>query len=213
MLKLKPFLRSDQFNFIKSQIQIVINGYASSHDSAVLSALTELTSEKVSLVCKMNEEQRQVIDKIAIVTGREAADEYLLQVQQYVIPFPNVTEQMIKKVFPKVKKLKIPNLENVDLKEISYVSWNDKGSNKRYMITKYENKLLGLHGSFTSINKKGICAICNHHEELGMFVSKVKGSSIGTFTTKGNYICVDSQKCNNNLTSMKKLHDFFEIHA
>jgi hypothetical protein len=38
-------------------------------------------------------------------------------------------------------------------------------------------------------------------------MSKVK-SGKETYTTKGNYICKDSQKCNHNLITLDKLNDF-----
>lgn len=31
------------------------------------------------------------------------------------------------------------------------------------------------------------------------------------FYNGGNYICVDSQKCNQNITSLDKLHHFIEV--
>ncbi|GAA3328929.1 hypothetical protein GCM10020331_074890 [Ectobacillus funiculus] len=37
-----------------------------------------------------------------------------------------------KKLFPKSeKKLKVPSLEHIDEREISYLGWNDQGSNKK----------------------------------------------------------------------------------
>lgn len=127
-----------------------------------------------------------------------------------MIPFKEVTEKTIKKLFPKAKKIKVPILEDMDLNEISYWGWNDKGSNKKYIVAHHDHKHVGLQGTFKSINKKGICALCNHHEEIGMFLSETKGLAIGTFIKRGNYICEDSQKCNQNITTLDKLNDFIE---
>ena len=42
----------------------------------------------------------------------------------------------IKKLFPKAKKLKLPDMEEMDMKEISYLSWIDKGSSRKFIIAK-----------------------------------------------------------------------------
>lgn len=208
---MKPFIRSDQYNFIKAQIQILINGHATVNDNDVLQALKSIINEKVlHLFIDMSEEQRQVLDPIITIEDNDKAEEYLSQVKPYVIPFKEVTEITIKKLFPKAKKLKVPILENVDLKEISYLGWNDKGSNKKYIVALSDHKLVGLQGTFKSINKKGICALCNHYEEIGMFLSETKGLAIGTFIKRGNYICENSQTCNQNIITLDKLNDFIE---
>ena len=69
---------------------------------------------------------------------------------------------------------------------------------------------LGLHGTIKPTNKKGICAICSRFEEVGMFMSETKGTVQGTFIKKGNYICLDSMKCNQNITTLDKMNDFIE---
>ncbi|HWO94980.1 MAG TPA: FusB/FusC family EF-G-binding protein, partial [Bacillus sp. (in: firmicutes)] len=190
-----PFIRSDQYNFIKAQTQSLINGHSTVNDMDVLNALKSMAEEKVAnLFEDINEEQKQLMAPILEIEDKAHAEEFLEQLKPYVIPFKEVTEQTLKKLFPKAKKLKLPLLENIDLKEISYLSWYDKGSNKKYIVVGHENKLIGLHGTFENSNQKGICAICNAYEEVGMFLSETKGSEKGTFIKRGNYICQDSQK-------------------
>ncbi|WP_028401722.1 FusB/FusC family EF-G-binding protein [Ectobacillus panaciterrae] len=206
---MEPFIRSDQYNFIKAQTQILINGHSTTNDMDVLHALKDIAKEKVlDLFMDMSDEKKQFIDPILNIKDKTNAEEFLSQLKPYVIPFKEVTEQTIRKLFPKAKKLKIPSLENIDLKEISYLCWDDKGSNKKYIVAQHHNKLIGLQGTFTSINQKGICALCNRFEEIGMFISEAKGSVQGTFIKRGNHICQDSQKCNQNLITLDKLNDF-----
>lgn len=208
---MKPFIRSDQYHFIKAQTQILINGHASANDTGVLDALKSLAKEKVlHLFADVSKEQAQLLQPIVDIKNKEDAEVFLSQIKPYVVPFQEITEQTIKKLFPKVKKLKVPSLEHVDVREISYLGWNDQGSNKKYLVAPYHNRLIGLQGTFNIINQKGICALCNHHAEVGMFMSKTKGSGIDTFTKRGNYICQDSYACNHNLTTLEKLHDFIE---
>lgn len=60
------------------------------------------------------------------------------------------------------------------------------------------------------IHLKGVCALCHKHSEVGMFHVKEKGKVEGTFTNRGNYICQDSQSCNNHLTSIEKVYEFVD---
>lgn len=204
-----PFIRSDQYNYIKNQIQILINGYTTVNDKGVLNALKTLTDEKIiHLFDDLSGEQRQIFNPIVEIRERDQAEVFLSQLKQYVIPFKDITEQSIKKLFPKAKKLKVPSLDQIDRYEISYLGWNDTGSNKKYIVAEQNDKLVGLHGSFKNVSKKGICTICHGHEELGMFIMETRGSEQGTYIKRGNYICQDSQKCNQNIKSLDRLADF-----
>ncbi|MCM3706247.1 MULTISPECIES: FusB/FusC family EF-G-binding protein [Cytobacillus] len=206
---MEPFIRNDQYNFIKYQTQVLINGHASVNDTGVLNALKSLSAEKVlGLFAELSEEQNRLLSPISDIKERDQADTFLADIMKYVIPFPSVTEQSIKKLFPKAKKLKMPAPENIDFKEISYLGWDDKGTNRKYMISLLDGKLTGIFGTFRPLGKKGICAICNKLEETGMFLTEIKGSQLGTYTKRGNYICQDSRKCNENLISLENLNDF-----
>ncbi|OZI11804.1 elongation factor G-binding protein [Bacillaceae bacterium SAS-127] len=204
---MEPFIRSDQFHFIQSQAQILTNGHASVSDIDVLQALKSLAKEKIfALFPNINEEQQQVL--APILTIEEKAEAVLAQLKPYVLPFPTVTEQTLKKLFPKAKKLKTSFLKEVNWEGISYLSWEDLGSNKRFIIAPYENKLIGLQGTFNPVTKKSICALCHQYEEVGMFMTEVKGPQQGTFVKRGNYICQDPQACNENMTTLDQLHHF-----
>ncbi len=42
-------------------------------------------------------------------------------------------------------------------------------------------------------------------------MSETKGAVLGTFTKRGNYICRDSLKCNENMISLQKLEEFIKL--
>ncbi|MEH7462427.1 FusB/FusC family EF-G-binding protein [Bacillus thuringiensis] len=208
---MNAFIRSDQYNFIKSQAHILVNGHATANDKGVIAALKSLATEKVlHLFEDLTDEQKELIDMILTVENREGAELFLLRLTPYVIPFQEMSEQTLKKLFPKAKKLKLPKMEEINMKETSYLSWIDKGTNRKFIIARKDNKFVGVQGTFQSINKKGICSLCHKHEEVGMFLVEIKGDVPGTFVKKGNYICRDSTVCNCNITSLDKLHDFIE---
>ena len=206
---MKPFIKSEQYNFIKLQTQILINGHATANDKDVVHTVKSVAKERVlELFNELDDGQKQLLDPIDTIKDPAHAEAFLLELKPYVIPFKDVTEQTVKKLFPKAKKLKAPKMENIDLREISYLGWDDKGSGKKFIIAPWHNKLVGLHGTFKPSHKKGICAICSRFEEVGMFLSETKGTVQGTFIKKGNYICNDSMKCNLNITTLDKLDDF-----
>ncbi|MBS4172678.1 FusB/FusC family EF-G-binding protein [Bacillus sp. FJAT-49736] len=206
------FIRADQYQFIKLQTQILINGHSSVNDRKVLNALKSLTYDKVmNVFSDLSMEQKQLLEQISDVEDSQLAEAFIGKIKPYVIPFKEVTEQTVKKLFPKAKKLKLPALDGVDFKEISYLGWDDKGSNKKYLIAPLNHKLIGLHGNFTSSSKKGVCVLCQRHSEIGLFMSEIKGKVQGTYTRRGNYICQDSIKCNENLTSLSKLEEFITL--
>ncbi|WP_103107257.1 FusB/FusC family EF-G-binding protein [Brevibacillus reuszeri] len=206
---MEPFIKSHEYNFIKAQVQAVINGHANSSDRSVLNALKDMAKEKVfQLFPDLTEEQKQLLEPIHHIEDRTQSKKLLAELSPYVIPFRVVTEQALKKLFPKVKKLKAPKADEINWKELSYLGWFDEGSSRKYIVTHLDNKLVGVHGTFTSINQKGVCAICNDFADLGMFVADIKASGDGAYLKKGNYICEDSQQCNRNITDLDKLHDF-----
>ncbi|KMJ55138.1 ferrous iron transporter A, partial [Bacillus sp. LL01] len=137
------------------------------------------------------------------------AESFLSELKHYVIPFKNVTEKTITKLFPKAKKLKVPPLEEIDFKEISYLGWYDIRSERKFLIVDYNGKLKGIQGTFQESNK-GICSLCNQHQDIGLFMSKVKAGK-ETYTNRGNYICSDSHKCNQNLITLDELNKFVEL--
>ncbi|QWH17191.1 elongation factor G-binding protein [Bacillus mycoides] len=208
---MEAFIRSDQYNFIKSQAYILANGHATANDRGVIQALKSLAIEKIiHLFENLTDEQKELIDTVLTVENREGAESFLLKINPYVIPFQEVTAQTLKKLFPKTKKLKLPDMDEINMKETSYLSWIDKGTSKKFIIAKNNNKFVGLQGTFQSINKKSICSLCHGHEEVGMFLVEIKGKIPGTFVKKGNYICKDGVACNHNMKSLDKLQDFIE---
>ncbi|MCP8967726.1 FusB/FusC family EF-G-binding protein [Ectobacillus ponti] len=208
---MEPFIRSEHYNFIKSQVQVLINGHASANDRNVLAALRAVTWEKVAeLFGGLDGERADLLGPIVAIRSKEDAEPFLAGVKPYVIPFPAVTEGVVKKLFPKAKKLKAPSLEGLDLREFPYMGWDDKGSGRKYIVTAYKGKLTGIHGTFSTMHKKSVCALCNRHGEVGLFMSEKKGSTQDAFVRKGNYICRDSHACARQLTTLERLHDLIE---
>ncbi|MFD1032375.1 FusB/FusC family EF-G-binding protein [Metaplanococcus flavidus] len=205
------FIRNDQFNFIKSQAKILVNGKATSSDGEVLSVLRHLSQEKVfELFPSLNEEQKSVLAPLTAVKETADAEAFLEQLFAYVVPFKNTTDQGLKKLFPKAKKLKGPKLDSLDFKKLSYLGWIES-STLMYLVVERDGRLEGIHGSFNRSAKNGICSICNRHSQVGLFTAKTKGSGQDNFVKRGNYICQDNEVCNNNIETLERLHRFVEL--
>ncbi|MGD7024418.1 FusB/FusC family EF-G-binding protein [Rossellomorea vietnamensis] len=208
---MKPFIRNDQFNFIKAQTKVLINGHVNANDPGVMKALKAVTLEKVlSLLPAPSEEEHDLLSSIASIKDKQDAENYLAKLKPFVIPFREVSDKTLQKLFPKVKKLKLPNLENVDLREVTYLGWNDIGQERKYLVTEDNGKLIGMRGTFKNHSQKGVCTICNSIGEIGMFITESKAAANGTYRNRGNYICQDSQACNRSLQSEEKLKAFIQ---
>jgi hypothetical protein len=49
-LEMEPFIRSDQYNYIKAQTQLLVNGYGTVNDPNVLKALKSLAQERTFML-------------------------------------------------------------------------------------------------------------------------------------------------------------------
>ncbi|RLJ86737.1 FusB/FusC family EF-G-binding protein [Planococcus citreus] len=206
--RVEAFIRNDQFNFIKNQAKILVNGKAASNDREVVEVLRHLAQEKVfGLFPLITEEQSSLLSPLTAIADQAQADTYLEQLEAYLVPFKQVSLAGLKKLFPKAKKLKGPKLESLDFTRISYLGWIES-SNVMYLVTAQDGQLQGIHGSFTRSSKQGICSICNRHSEVGMFIAKTKGSTQDQFIKRGNYICQNSETCNEHIDTLERLDEF-----
>ncbi len=207
---MEQFMVPIQYNILKEQAKKLVKGLGVTRDRSVIKALKELVQEKSAEVFTgLNEEQQMLIDRVLELENKEQLEVYLAEVKNYVIPFPEITGQTIKKFFPKDKKLKAPKLTVEERSSIVYFCITDIGTNRKYIIYENAGELFGRRGTYGNQVKKGICAICNHLEEVTLFMMNSKKGSEGTFTKQGNTICMDSIKCNENITDSTKLTEFF----
>ncbi|MFD1020859.1 FusB/FusC family EF-G-binding protein [Thalassobacillus hwangdonensis] len=207
---MEAFIHHAQYNFIREQGRKLVGAYVTSQDSAVLEAIESLVEDDVlSEFPNRTEDQQRLLLSIKNMNTKEDLDIYLEMLKAYVHPW-KISEKKIEKLFPKVKKLNVPEVDEMDLRNYSYLSWIDQGSRKKFIVSEENGELIGVQGTFTPSNKDGICNICQEHESLGLFLTEKKGKELGTYSKKGNYICKDSERCNDNLTNLDGLQEFIE---
>jgi len=204
----EKFIKNEQLNFIKKQIALIKDSTKKNVPPNVLAAVIGLANAKIlELFPAASSEQQEMLDITRLKTDKEY-EHYIEHLEDCLQPFPNVTEQQLKKMFPKQKKLKLPDLSNIDFSKLTYLSWNDLRSNKKFIIYELEGKMAGIECEFTPASKKNICSICNSFGEVAYFstVTKAKKSNNPDYYKAiGNLICADSSECNKKITNVNYL--------
>ncbi|TRZ35930.1 elongation factor G-binding protein [Niallia circulans] len=205
------FINNEQLNYVKSQVALINDSMKKNVPEKVLTAVIDLANSKISaLFQNATQEQQDMLDVSKLKSDKEY-DRYIEQLAPYLLPFPRITEQQLKRMFPKQKKLKLPDLESIDYSKLTYLCWNDLRSNKKFIVYALNGKLVGIEGSLTPTSKKNLCTFCNCFTEVTYFstVTKAKNpKNPDYYKAIGNLICTDSTECNQKITNAEHLTAF-----
>lgn len=150
----EAFIKNEQLNFIKKQISNIKESMNKSLPKTVLAAVMELAEAKIfELFPQATSDQQELLD-ISKWKTKDEYEQYIERLAKYVLPFPKITEQQLKKLFPKQKKLRLPDFATIDLHQLTYLSWTDGKSNRKFVIHELDGKLVGVEGKMTPTNKK-----------------------------------------------------------
>lgn len=178
-----------------------------------LAAVIDLANSKIlDLFPNVLLEQQEMLDLSRLKTDKEY-EQYIQHLSGYLLPFPKITEQQLKKMFPKHKKLKLPDLSNIDHSQLTYLSWNDLRSNKKYIVYELEGKMVGIECEFAPTSKKNLCSFCNCFGEVAYFSTVTKAKKAKNpdyYKSIGNLICADSRECNKKITNVEYLTTFLK---
>jgi len=206
-----PFIRNHQYNVIKKQAEFLQKTLQTVADRRVLetvrySAVTNI----VEAFPVLSEVQKQMLEQISTLDSASDFQRYLSSLEPYLEPFPQISLKQIQKLFPKNKKLKLPDLNATDFRYLTYLSWVDIATNKLYIVYPFEGRFIGIEGRITPIHKKGYCLFCNRHQELAFFSVKTKpaNSSPDNLSFMGHYVCLGNQECNHRITNTGPLEKF-----
>lgn len=208
-----PFIRNHQYNMIKKQVKLLQNACSTVSDPKVVEAVrTTAVTKVLEAFPEATALQKQYFEKISTLNRTEDFQTYLQSLEPFLAEFEQVSSAQIKKLFPKVKKLKLPDLDVLDYKYVTYIGWTDIATNKMFLLYHLDGKLVGIEGKFTRANKKSICCLCNRHEEVALFSaiakSKPANASPDYYKAIGNYMCVSSDICNKNISDVEVLEKF-----
>ncbi|QYR19339.1 FusB/FusC family EF-G-binding protein [Paenibacillus sp. sptzw28] len=209
----KPFIRNHQYNLIKKQADLLRNACNTVSDRKVVDAVRYSVQLKINeALPDLSELQKQMLEKISTLNTAREFQYYMLSLEPYLAEFEHVTDKHIKKLFPKIKKLKVPDLAAIDYRYVTYLGWTDIATNKLFLVYHLSGQLIGVEGRYTPVNKKSICFLCNRHEEVALFSAITKSKPVNAspdyYKALGNYMCVNSDTCNKNITDVSALEKF-----
>ena len=149
---MKPFIKSYQYNVIKSDVIGLVNVLESGCSLDVLDSIKQMMWQRIyRLFTNLDQDKKALLDPIFYLNDKKEALVYLLRLKIYVIPFGKISEQLFSTFFD--NEIKLPSIETIDLRDISYFKWQDPGVNKQFIIASMNNELVGLKGIFTRANK------------------------------------------------------------
>ncbi|WP_433940849.1 FusB/FusC family EF-G-binding protein [Paenibacillus lautus] len=205
------FIRNHQFNVIKKQSEFLLKTLRTVADRRVLETVRFSTVANImDAFPSLNEDQKRMLGEVSTFEKAEDFERYLNNLEPYLESFPTITSKQIQKLFPKNKKLKLPDLTSIDFRYVTYLGWVDIASNRLFIVYPFEGRFIGIEGRITPTNKKGYCLFCNRHQELALFSVKTKpsGASADNLSAISHYVCLESQGCNHSITDTAALEKF-----
>lgn len=209
------FIRHHQMNFIRNEINKLKYALIHAADKSVIEGVKYRVETSISeLFPLLPEHEKNALFSVQKITSDVECEEYVNKLSSYVIEFPRITEKQIKKLFPKNKKLKIPDLTSADFGKMSYLSWTDISTSKLFLIYPLSGTIVGVECRFSVSNKHNVCAICHtpgSPGQVGLVTALCKpgrSSSPDYYKSVGNYMCLDSNECNKHIKDVAYLEKF-----
>ncbi|TCZ80186.1 elongation factor G-binding protein [Paenibacillus albiflavus] len=207
------FIRNHQYNLITRQVGLLQQAYDNVSDKKVINGVkNNIHARIIAAFPEATELQIEQLDQAAALSSNDDCLQYLSSLKTNLIAFDTVTEKQIKKLFPKIKKLKVLDLESIDYRYITYLGWTDIATNRLFIVYHLNGKLVGIEGRYTPLTKKSTCFLCNRPQEVALYsaITKFKPTNAASdyYKAIGNYMCVDSTTCNKHITDVAKLEKF-----
>jgi hypothetical protein len=213
--EIEPFLQPHQVNYMRKQIHTLISAFYFAGDYRVLAASRESVVDNLqSQFTGLTPEQTALIDQAVQVRDRDELKAYLQKLVPYVIPFPEITGAEIRKLFPKVKKLMLPDLAHLDRSRIEYLGWRDVATNAIYFVRRIGGKWVGNECRYL-LGQRGrtyMCSWCGRGfagDGVALVTKQLKVKNVQDgYKTIGHHLCLDSQACNDSLTTITDMETF-----
>jgi hypothetical protein len=205
------FIRNHQYNYIKKQSDFVLKTLRSVADRRVLETVRYRAAVNVTeAFSSLTTEQEDMLKPISTFEKADDFQRYISGLEPFLEPFPPITLKQIQKLFPKNKKMKLPDLQSIDFRYVTYLAWIDISTNKLFIVYPYEGQFLGVEGRIIPTHKKGYCLFCNRQQELAFLTVKTKPetASADNYASVGQYVCIDNQGCNQSITDIGSLERF-----
>ncbi|MGZ4107020.1 MAG: FusB/FusC family EF-G-binding protein [Tumebacillaceae bacterium] len=210
-----PFLHPHEINLIRKRLHTLIGAFYTTGDNRVLRAAKDsIMQQLLEHFTDLTAEQRALLEEAGNVRDKEELMFYLAKLAPYVIPLPTITAAEIRKLFPKVKKLTLPNLEALEYSTLTYIGWRDIATNSLYLVHRIGGKWVGTECKYVlgPKNRTFMCKWCNQPgagDEIALVTTQVKNRAIlDGYKSIGNHFCLNSDRCNQHLTTTEDMEAF-----
>lgn len=206
---MEKFIYPYQFNYIRVQLSQLLQTVYFAGDYRVYAAHKLSVRDNVlSMFPGLSSAEIGLFQGLEEVKGQSDIGQFMERLELYVIPFPALEPDGVRKLFPKVKRLPLPDFKEVNWHKLSYFGWRDIATNTLFLVTRYNGKLIGIRNRITPLNRPGLCCVCHHSgSDVGLVTTAAKASN---YTTVGNHMCLDTLTCNTAMTSLSGLDSFVE---
>jgi len=209
---LLPFIYPYQANSLRYELTKLLNVVYFAGDYRVYQATKDLLEVAIKeLFGPMTPKQAALFAGITEIKGKRAANDFISSLRPYLIPFHYDADKVLR-LFKKEKKLTIPDSADMDLHALSYVGWRDLSKKKIYIVYPYRGELAGIRARYTIGNhsQSGVCCLClatRKGSEIGLVVADSQSASL--YRAVGNYMCLDSEACNEQIRNVQGIEFFF----
>lgn len=213
---MNAFIKKHQYNYIKKCLTDLSNALGSSVDKNVIEATKAYIQNKIlNNFNDLSEEEKLLLD-ITQIKDQMQINKLIADLNKYVYGMQSVTSSEISKLFKKEKRLKVPDFDFQSSKKV-YLGWIDQGTNKLFVAYNMDGKLVGMACRLpnSSSNNSQVCTLCNRigKDNEVAFVSpicKTDKAGEGAYKSIGFNICLDSERCNERITSVEKLESLLK---
>ena len=206
---MEKFIYPYQFNYIRVQLSQLLQTVYFAGDYRVYAAHKLGVRDNIlSMFPHLGPSESSLFDGMEDVKGQSEISEFMDRLKPHVIPFPALAPEDVRKLFAKVKKLTLPDFVDISWSQLSYFGWRDIATSTLFLVTHYNGKLIGIRNRITSLNRPGVCCVCNHSgQDVGLVTTAANASN---YTTVGNHMCLNTVNCNAGMTSLAGLETFVE---
>lgn len=208
-----PFIKPFQLNEVRNILQQLLNAVYFAGDYRVYEATKQSTVLKLEAAFNgLTEDQRRLFQGVENFSGQDEVSLFLESLEPYLIPFPHVTANQIKRLFPKVKKLVLPELDDVDFRKLVYLGWRDVATHSLYIVYEAEGTVSGIQCRYTvgPANRTSVCSVCKQSRSAQHVALVAASSHVDGNRSYGVHMCLDSDVCNRHIRNKDGLTDFVE---
>lgn len=211
---MKAFIKKQEYNYIRKRLDDLSNAFRVCLDTNIIEVTKAYKHQQIlNIFTNLSGEEKELLD-ISKLTTTLHIDKYLVKLNEYVYGMPNITNAQISRLFKKEKKLKFPNLNAQDSKNV-YLGWINNSIKKLFIAYNMDGKLIGMacRISNNDSNNAHRCVLCNYSagENEVNFVSPIcKTTGEDAYKSIGFDLCLDSKKCNQRIVATEKLESLLK---